>query len=51
MSSPVVAAKRSASAFHEFTNWQTRLRAVANQLEDLHTQAQQQLADDIGHPD
>jgi len=33
----------------ELGDWQTWLRAIANQLEGLQTRAQQQLADSVGH--
>lgn len=36
---------------HQLEQWQTQLRAIANHLEDLHTRAQTQLADDVGRSD
>lgn len=47
----LVSAKVDALVAHELDeldDWQTRLRAIANQLEDLHTRAQHQVAGDIG---
>lgn len=48
----LVSAKVNALIAHqldELGDWQTRLRSIANQLEDLQTRAQRQLADDVGH--
>ena len=45
----LVSAKIEALAHHrlgDLEQWQTQLRAIANQLEDLHLRAQRQLADD-----